>query len=101
MNSFQAQFNSLLGLALGAKTFGEKQANKTLGTPKAPTASSNDFSNLQTAYQGSTLTNQDYVMATVAKERSLQNLRNRQEALKAVKRARMAEKGELTFKGDN
>ena len=101
MNSFQAQFNSLLGLALGAKTFGEKQAKKTLGVPKAPTASANDFSNLQTAYQGSTATNQDYVMATVAKERSLQNLRNRHEALRAVKRARMAEKGELTFKGDN
>lgn len=105
MNSFQAQFNSLLGLALGAKTFGEKQAKKTLGTPKAPTA---ETPTKQTKKQGeynaeatfdfnlpfttSTATlDKDTQMRELAKQRSMQNLINRHEALRAVKAARMKE----------
>lgn len=94
MNSFQAQFNSLLGLALGAKTFGEKQAKKTLGVPKAPTADYNAEAtfNFNTPYTTTTATlDKDTQMRELAKQRSMQNLINRHEALRAVKAARMKE----------
>lgn len=94
MNSFQAQFNSLLGLALGAKTFGEKQAKKKLGVPKAPTADYNaeETFNFNTPYTTSTASlDKETQMRMEAKQRSMQNLINRHEALKAVKAARQKE----------
>lgn len=110
MNSFQAQFNSLLGIALGAKEFGAKKA---LGTPSAPTPSvgSQPKKMVEGSSEGeykafSTDFNQNYLTtgaitdegraAVLAKERSLQNLRNRHNALRMIKAARQ---GELTFGG--
>lgn len=100
MNSFQKQFNSLLGLALGAQKLGG-ETEKVLETPSAPTPSKTPTEeyNIPTNYEASTLTNKEYAMANLGKERSLQNLRNRHEALRAIKRERLAKKGELTFGG--
>ena len=101
MNSFQAQFNSLLGVALGAQKLGGK---KTLGTPSTPTptksvegSTKEEYSPLadsfETNFMASNVTaDREYQMAMLAKERSLQNLYNRHNALKA-------RKGELTFGG--
>jgi hypothetical protein len=104
MNSFQNQFNSLLGIALGAKK---------LGTPKAPTPKAHNTSQTKNMVEGSSVgeyqplqigsnqnietsaTSREGLMALIAKERSLQNLYNRHEALRTISAAR---KGELTFK---
>ena len=106
MNSFQNQFNSLLGIALGAKK---------LGTPKAPTAKAPKVSQtknlveagekgeLKTIYEGFNPNNL-FMTSTAsldpvaqkayeAKQRSLQNLYNRHEALRAIKLAREKTKG--------
>lgn len=92
MNSFQAQFNSLLGLALGAKTFGEKQAKKTLGTPKKPDYNAEATFSFNTPYTTTTANlDKDTQMRELAKQRSMQNLINRHEALRAVKAARQKE----------
>ena len=92
MNSFQAQFNSLLGLALGAKTFGEKQAKKTLGTPKKPDYNAEATFSFNTPYTTTTANlDKETQMRMEAKQRSMQNLINRHEALKAVKAARQKE----------
>lgn len=92
MNSFQAQFNSLLGLALGAKTFGEKQAKKTLGTPKKPDYNAEATFSFNTPYTTTTANlDKETQMRMEAKQRSIQNLINRHEALKAVKTARQKE----------
>lgn len=92
MNSFQAQFNSLLGLALGAKTFGEKQAKKTLGTPKTPGYNAEATFSFNTPYTTTTANlDKDTQMRELAKQRSMQNLINRHEALRAVKAARQKE----------
>lgn len=92
MNSFQAQFNSLLGLALGAKTFGEKQAKKTLGTPKKPDYNAEATFSFNTPYTTTTANlDKETQMRMEAKQRSMQNLINRHEALKAVKTARQKE----------
>lgn len=92
MNSFQAQFNSLLGLALGAKTFGEKQAKKKLGVPKAPDYNAEATFNFNTPYTTTTANiDKDTQMRELAKQRSMQNLINRHEALRAVKAARQKE----------
>lgn len=92
MNSFQAQFNSLLGLALGAKTFGEKQAKKTLGTPKKPDYNAEATFIFNTPYTTTTANlDKETQMRMEAKQRSMQNLINRHEALKAVKTARQKE----------
>ena len=92
MNSFQAQFNSLLGLALGAKTFGEKQAKKTLGTPKKPDYNAEATFSFNTPYTTTTANlDKETQMRMEAKQRSIQNLINRHEALRAVKAAREKE----------
>ena len=92
MNSFQAQFNSLLGLALGAKTFGEKQAKKTLGTPKKPDYNAEATFSFNTPYTTTTANlDKETQMRMEAKQRSMQNLINRHEALRAVKAAREKE----------
>lgn len=92
MNSFQAQFNSLLGLALGAKTFGEKQAKKTLGTPKKPDYNAEATFSFNTPYTTTTANlDKETQMRMEAKQRSIQNLINRHEALRAVKTAREKE----------
>lgn len=92
MNSFQAQFNSLLGLALGAKTFGEKQAKKTLGTPKKPDYNAEATFSFNTPYTTTTANlDKETQMRELAKQRSMQNLINRHEALRAVKAAREKE----------
>lgn len=107
MNSFQAQFNSLLGIALGA----QKLSNKALGTPSAPTAkqpqatkevegsTQGELQPLKSDFgsnymQSNVVVDREYQMAMLAKERSLQNLFNRHNALKALK-------GNLTFGGNN
>lgn len=92
MNSFQAQFNSLLGLVLGAKTFGEKQAKKTLGTPKKPDYNAEATFSFNTPYTTTTANlDKETQMRMEAKQRSIQNLINRHEALRAVKTAREKE----------
>lgn len=92
MNSFQAQFNSLLGLALGAKTFGEKQAKKTLGSPKKPDYNAEATFSFNTPYTTTTANlDKETQMRMEAKQRSIQNLINRHEALRAVKTAREKE----------
>ena len=102
MNSFQAQFNSLLGVALGAQKLGG--GKKPLGTPSAPAetksvegSTQEEYSPLadsfETNFMASNVTaDREYQMAMLAKERSLQNLYNRHNALKA-------RKGELTYGG--
>lgn len=101
MNSFQAQFNSLLGIALGSQKLGGK---KTLGTPAAPTpkkavenSTQEEYKPLSDSFNNNYMTSnlqvdREYQMAMLAKERSLQNLYNRHNALKA-------RKGELTYGG--
>lgn len=101
MNSFQKQFNTVLGLALGAQKLG----GKTLGIPSAPVVSKEgtseqEYQPLKMGYGSQFLqtgaTTDEGRAALLAKERSLQNLRNRHEALRMIKEAR---KGELTFGG--
>ena len=110
MNSFQAQFNSLLGIALGA----QKLSQKTLGTPSDPTPTK--MSQTEKVVEGSSngeynpvdmgfnqyfqtgAISEEGRMALLAKERSLQNLRDRHSALRTIKAAR---KGELTFRGND
>lgn len=97
MNSFQAQFNSLLGIALGAKKLGESK--KALGTPTAPTPSKSTFMedselgydphSFSSRYQTSgARMDPEMERAYYARERSLQNLRNRTSALRMIKVAR-------------
>ena len=109
MNSFQKQFNSLLGLALGAQKLGG-ETEKVLGTPSAPVAA--EKGTPEAEFKPTKKTKGDYkryelgfgspweesLAATTteassqemkryyAKQRSLQNLRNRHEALRAIKR---------------
>lgn len=97
MNSFQAQFNSLLGLALGAK--------KLLGTPEIPNPvpaapekpKQQEYKPVESGFSPlETLAVSDEGRAAViARERSLQNLRNRHNALRTIKQAN---KGELTWR---
>lgn len=99
MNKFQSQFLSTLGLALGAK--------KILGTPDAPTPSIQPQSEeaeyktlelgLGDQYFQTGAVSEEGRMALLAKERSLQNLRNRHNALRTIKKARQ---GELRFGGN-
>lgn len=94
MNSFQAQFNSLLGIALGAQKLG----GKTLGTPTAPTPKQTFMGDKELGYDVFGFSNQyavsgvatdpESMKAYEAKQRSMQNLINRHNALKAVKEAR-------------
>ena len=94
MNSFQAQFNSLLGIALGAQKLG----GKTLGTPAAPTPKQTFTEDKELGYDPFGFSNQyavsgvatdpEAMKAYEAKQRSMQNLINRHNALKAVKEAR-------------
>lgn len=99
MNSFQAQFNSLLGIALGA----QKLSKKTLGTPSAPTATkpqkeSNFMEDKSLEYDPYGFSNKyaisgasmdpEMQKAYEARQRSMQNLINRHEALRAIKQAR-------------
>lgn len=97
MNSFQAQFNSLLGIALGAKKLGTP--SKPLGTPTAPTPSKSTFMedselgydphSFSSRYQTSgARMDPEMERAYYARERSLQNLRNRTNALRMIKVAR-------------
>lgn len=105
MNSFQKQFNSLLGMAVGAK--------KIFGTPSAPEAAKPQMSTATPSAQPTGKESKkggDYEVYTgegfsdvytqsaaatadvpeakryLAKQRSLQNLINRREALAAIKR---------------
>jgi hypothetical protein len=107
MNSFQAQFNSLLGIALGAKEFGAKKA---LGTPSAPTpsvgsqpkkmvegSSKDQYKAYETDFGHNFLTSTasltpEAQKAYEAKQRSLENLKNRHNALRMLKAQRQAEK---------
>lgn len=103
MNSFQNQFNTLLGIAIGAKK---------LGTPKAPAPKVSQTKNLVEAgekgelksiYEGFNPNNlfmtstasidPEMLKAYEAKQRSLQNLYNRHEALRTIKLAREKTKG--------
>ena len=96
MNSFQAQFNSLLGIALGAQKLGG--GKKTLGTPSAPTPKQTFTEDKELGYDPFGFSNQyavsgvatdpEAIKAYEAKQRSMQNLINRHNALKAVKEAR-------------
>ena len=96
MNSFQAQFNSLLGVALGAQKLGG--GKKTLGTPSAPAPSKTFTEDKELGYDPFGFSNQYAVSGATmdpemqkgyeAKQRSMQNLINRHNALRAVKQAR-------------
>lgn len=105
MNSFQAQFNSLLGIALGAKKLGTP--SKPLGTPTAPapTPKSSTFMEdtelgydpygFSNAYQTSSASmDPEMERAYYARQRSIQNLKNRHTALRTIKLAR-SKKGEF------
>lgn len=98
MNSFQKQFNSLLGVVLGAKK---------LGTPSAPTPSNapsftedpsgvvSNLDNFEPGFRFQATTagvDPESQKMYEAKQRSMQNLYNRHEALRAVKNARVKEK---------
>lgn len=112
MNSFQAQFNSLLGVALGAQKLSSK---KTLGTPSAPTATkpqqeSNFMEDKSLEYDPYGFSNKyaisgasmdpEMQKAYEARQRSMQNLINRHEALKAVKQARQIKNVVATRRND-
>ena len=96
MNSFQAQFNSLLGVALGAQKLGG--GKKTLATPSAPAPSKTFTEDKELGYDPFSFSNQYAVSGATmdpemqkgyeAKQRSMQNLINRHNALRAVKQAR-------------
>lgn len=101
MNSFQAHFNSLLSIAAAGAKAEELKGGATLGTPKAPSIKKeapykkleDSFNN---AYMQTTALSDEGRAAVIARERSLQNLRNRTNAMRMVAKARL---GELTFDG--
>ena len=101
MNSFQAHFNSLLSIAAAGAKAEALTGGAKLGTPKAPSikkeapykALEDSFNN---AYMTTTGISDEGRAAVIARERSLQNLRNRTNAMRMVAKARL---GELTFDG--
>ena len=101
MNSFQAHFNSLLSIAAAGAKVEALAGGAKLGTPKAPSikkeapykALEDSFTN---AYMSTTGISDEGRAAVIARERSLQNLRNRTNAMRMVAKARL---GELTFDG--